>query len=38
MLKLDDYYPLLVFQARSHKAVTRKLIIIKKEFVSFEKV
>ena len=37
-LKLDDYFPLLVFQARSDRAVTRKLKMIKKGFVSLGKV
>lgn len=34
MIKLEDHYPLLVFQAGSHKAVTGKLKYIKEDFIS----
>lgn len=34
MIKLEEYYPLLVFQTGSHKAVTKKLKNIKNDFTS----
>lgn len=38
MIMPDDYYPFLVFQAGSHKAVIRKLKNTKKGFASLGEV
>lgn len=38
IIKLDDCYPLLVFQVGSHKAAIRKLKNIRKDFTSHGKM